>query len=72
MGELPRGAMVAHKTGTLPGTVNDCGIIYLPDGQGHVALSVLTKEFVAETAAVEEIIAKIARLVYDCFYFAEK
>jgi beta-lactamase class A len=69
-GELPPGTTVAHKTGTLAGTVDDCGIIYLPDGQGHVALTVLTKDFTADTADVEEIIAKIARLVYDCFYFA--
>jgi beta-lactamase class A len=72
-GELPPGTAVAHKTGTLAGTVDDCGIIYLPDGQGHVALSFLSKEFTADTADVEEIIAKIARFVYDYFYFtAEK
>jgi beta-lactamase class A len=71
-GELPAGTQVAHKTGTLAGTVNDCGIIYLPDGQGHVALSVLSKEFTADTADVEEIIAKIARFVYDYFYFTAK
>ncbi|MBZ5497432.1 MAG: class A beta-lactamase-related serine hydrolase [Acidobacteriia bacterium] len=69
-GELPPGTVVAHKTGTLAGTVDDCGIIYLPDGQGHVALTVLTKDFTADTSDVEEIIAKIARFVYDYFYFA--
>jgi beta-lactamase class A len=68
-GELPPGTVVAHKTGTLAGTVNDCGIIYLPDGQGHVALTVLTKDFTADTSDVEAIIAKIARYVYDYFYF---
>jgi beta-lactamase class A len=70
-GELPPRTVVAHKTGTLAGTVDDCGIIYLPDGQGHVALTVLTKDFTAETADVEEIIAKIARFVYDYFYFTQ-
>jgi beta-lactamase class A len=69
-GELPPRTIVAHKTGTLAGTIDDCGIIYLPDGQGHVALTVLTKDFTAETSDVEEIIAKIARFVYDYFYFA--
>jgi beta-lactamase class A len=68
-GELPPGTVVAHKTGTLAGTVDDCGIIYLPDGQGHVVLTVLTKDFTADTSDVEAIIAKIARLVYDYFYF---
>jgi len=33
-------------------------------------LTVLTKDFTDDTADVEEIIAKIARLVYDYFYFA--
>jgi beta-lactamase class A len=68
-GELPAGTIVAHKTGILAGTVDDCGIIYLSDGQGHVALTVLTKDFMADTSDVEGIIAKIARLVYDYFYF---
>jgi beta-lactamase class A len=69
-GELPPGTVVAHKTGTIAGTVNDCGILYLPDGAGRVVLTVLTKDFTDDTADVEEIIAKIARWVYDCFYFA--
>ncbi len=69
-GELPAGTLVAHKTGTIAGTVNDCGIITLPDGQGHVVLTIMTKDFAEETADVEAILAKIARLVYDYFLFA--
>jgi beta-lactamase class A len=68
-GELPPGTAVAHKTGTIAGTVNDAGIIYLPDGQGHVALTVFSKNFSDETEDVEKIIAEVARLVYDYFYF---
>ncbi len=66
---LPRGTSLAHKTGTIAGTVNDTGIIYLPDGQGHVALTVFTKGFLGKTSEVEELIARIARFVYDYFYF---
>ncbi len=69
-GELPAGTPVAHKTGTIAGTVNDCGIITLPDGQGHVVLTIMTKDFAEETADIEAILAKIARLVYDYFLFA--
>jgi beta-lactamase class A len=69
-GELPPGTIVAHKTGTIAGTVNDCGILVLPDGAGRVVLTVLTKDFTIDTADVEDIIAKIARWVYDYFYFA--
>ncbi len=70
-GELPPGTAVAHKTGTIAGTVNDAGIIYLPDGQGHVALTVFTKNFSDETEDVEKIIAGIAKFVYDFFYFTD-
>jgi beta-lactamase class A len=69
-GELPQGTVVAHKTGTLSGTVDDCGIITLPDGQGHVVLSVFSKEFTSDTEDVEALIAKISRFIYDYFYFS--
>ncbi len=68
-GDLPPDTKLAHKTGTIAGTVDDCGIIYLPDGAGSVALTVFTKNFTDETSDVEAIIAKIAKFVYDCFYF---
>ena len=68
-GDLPPGTAVAHKTGTIAGTVNDTGIIYLPDDLGHIVLTVFTKNFMGKTSDVEKLIAGIARLVYDCFYF---
>jgi beta-lactamase class A len=70
-GQLPPGTPVAHKTGTIAGTVNDCGLITLPDGQGRVVLTVFCKDFVEPTEDVEELIARIARLVYDFFYFSD-
>lgn len=69
LGNLPLPTKLAHKTGTIAGTVNDCGLIYLPDGAGTVALTVFTKNFTEETSGVEAVIAKIARFVYDAFYF---
>jgi beta-lactamase class A len=69
-GGLPPGTPLAHKTGTIAGTVNDVGIITLPDGLGHVALSILTKDFEDKTEDVEKILAEIARFVYDYFAFA--
>jgi beta-lactamase class A len=68
-GELPPGTPVAHKTGTIAGSVDDCGIIYLPDGRGHIVLTVWTKNFLGKTEDVEALIAKIARFAYDYFYF---
>jgi beta-lactamase class A len=68
-GGLPSGVKIAHKTGTIGGTVNDVGIIYLPDELGHVALTIFTKDTEGNTSDVEELIAQIARFVYDYFYF---
>jgi beta-lactamase class A len=68
---LPPGTRLAHKTGTIAGTVDDCGIIYLPDGQGHLVLTVWTKNFLGDTEDVEALIAAIARFAYDYFYFTD-
>jgi beta-lactamase class A len=68
-GNLPGYVQVAHKTGTIGGTVNNAGIIYLPDNLGHVAITVFTKDTEDETREVEDIIAQISRFVYDYFYF---
>jgi beta-lactamase class A len=68
-GDLPRYVQIAHKTGTIGGTVNNVGIIYLPDNIGHVAITVFTKDTEDETPDVEDAIAQISRFVYDYFYF---
>jgi beta-lactamase class A len=68
-GNLPAGTKIAHKTGTIGGTVNDSGIIYLPDNLGHVALTIFTKDMTLKSKDVEEIIARISKFVYDYFYF---
>lgn len=66
-GLLPRHTVVAHKTGTIGGTINDCGIIVLPGGAGHVALSILSRDTDPDHA--EEAIALISKTVYDYFLF---
>ena len=68
-GLLPEGAIVAHKTGTIGGTTNDVGIITLPQGAGHVAISVLVKESTKPVADRERVIAQISRAVHDFFLF---
>jgi beta-lactamase class A len=67
---LPEGTPLAHKTGTIGGTVNNVGIIYLPDDLGHVALTVFFKDTDRkEYGETEDKIAAISRYVYDFFYF---
>lgn len=69
-GDLPPGVRVAHKTGTIGGTVNDAGIIFLPYDLGRVAITVFIKNADEEkTEDVEAIIAQIARFAYDYFLF---
>lgn len=66
-GMLPSFVEVAHKTGTIGSTTNDVGVITLPDGAGHVAISVFIKESELEVPQREKSIAHIARAVYDFF-----
>ena len=67
-GLLPSSVEVAHKTGTIGGSFDDVGIIYLPQGRGHIILSVLSKSCEDRDKA-ESAIANIARYAYDYFLF---
>ncbi len=70
-GMLPKGTKVAHKTGTYPGTVNDVGIIDLPDGT-HVAVALYLKQSSKiEGKDLEDAVAQSARAIYDFFLFRE-
>ena len=63
---LPDGCIVAHKTGTMPGTMNDAAIITSPDGKHHFALVIFTKASQHSSEGKrEQVIAQIARAVYD-------
>ena len=65
---LPAKATLAHKTGTMPGTVNDAGIITSPSGRHHIVIAVLTKAGRKSTLEQREaVIADIARAVYAAF-----
>ena len=74
---LPLGTKVAHKTGTIGGIRNDCGIISVSD-ENHVILSLFTEwdeaPYWNKPAAhhqrvfeVETAMGKIGRAVYDEF-----
>ena len=64
---LPRSTFVAHKTGTMGGAINDVGIIRLPDGGGHLIVSVFVNTLRRTTARRERTIADMTRLLYDYF-----
>lgn len=69
-GMLPPGTRVAHKTGTYPGTVNDVGIIDLPDGT-HLAIALyLKRSEKIEGKDLEATVAQAARATYDYFLYS--
>lgn len=68
-GRMPPGTAVAHKTGTIGGTVNDVGMVSLPDGTG-IVIAAYVKASAAPVADRERAIAEIARTVRDYFLFA--
>lgn len=66
-GLLPKGTLVAHKTGTIGGVDNDVGYITLPDGR-RFAIAVFTKSSVTSEADRDRAIAEVTRTLYDYFY----
>jgi beta-lactamase class A len=68
-GMLPPETVVAHKTGSIGGTVNDVGIITLPDNAGHVVLALFVKQG-TQSEQSEKAIAQLSRTIYDYFLFA--
>ena len=72
-GQLPKGTIVAHKTGSsgvnedgLTSAVNDIGIIFLPNGK-HFFISVFVTNSKEKSAVNEKIIADIAKVTWDYF-----
>ncbi len=72
IGRMPPGTVLAHKTGTIGGTVNDVGVITLPDDAGQVVIVVFVKKSDMPIADRERAIAEIARSVRDFYLFAGK
>ena len=69
-GLLPKGTVVAHKTGTsgtqngITAATNDIGIIWLPNGK-HLAIAVFVSDSPADEKTREAVIAKIANAAWD-------
>jgi beta-lactamase class A len=66
-GLLPPDTTIAHKSGTIGGSINDTGVVFLPYNAGHLAVTVLMKDAKAPTADRERVIADITRYAYDYF-----
>ncbi|HAS6334093.1 TPA: class A beta-lactamase [Vibrio vulnificus] len=66
-GLLPKGTLVAHKTGTIGGVANDVGFVTLPDGR-RFAIVVYSKSSTTSEADRDLAIAEITRTLYDFYY----
>ena len=62
---VPSGSVVAHKTGTMPGTMNDAGIVTSPDGKNHLVLVIFTKAAKSSDEKGESDIAAVAAKAYE-------
>jgi len=72
-GNLPKGTVVAHKTGRsgtnqagITAAFNNIGIVFLPDGR-HFYLSVFVSDSMESRTANKKLIADIAKLAWDNF-----
>jgi beta-lactamase class A len=72
-GLLPAGTVVAHRTGTgakdstgMVSAVNNSGIIILPNGN-HVIVSIFITKLNGEIDQGSEVIAKLAKAIYDAY-----
>lgn len=78
-GQLPKGTVVAHKTGWsgtnketgITAAVNNIGIVFLPNG-GYFIISVFVSESKETFDTNEKIISDIAKAAYDFYTTADK
>ncbi len=72
-GLLPKGTVVAHKTGSsgtnehgIVAATNDVGIVTLPDGN-HCVIAVFVSDATADEEACERVIAEIAEVLWNSY-----
>jgi len=70
-GLMPPGTEVADKTGTIGGSVNDVGVITLPQGAGGIVVAVYIKGSNAAYEAREKTIAQIGRALRDYYLYVD-
>ena len=68
-GRLPDGTVVAEKTGTIGGSVNNVGLITLPGSAGKLIVAVFIKQSGKPFEDRERVIADISRALYDYYLF---
>ncbi|HEX6161139.1 MAG TPA: class A beta-lactamase [Thermoanaerobaculia bacterium] len=62
---LPAGWTVAHKSGQMPRTSNDAGVLISPDGKQHIVIAIFSKNAKDAPALVDADLAAITRAVLE-------
>jgi beta-lactamase class A len=62
---LPEGTVVASKTGTVSGYVNDIGIIDLPNEKGKLILAIYLVDKSVSMKESENVVANISKIIFD-------
>ncbi len=69
-GNLPAHALpISHKTGSVGGTINDAGVMEMPNGDNVVIVVYTSGSATQDVSLNEKAIAEIARSVYDYFLY---
>ncbi len=66
---LPDGGRIYSKYGSVAGSINDVGIMYV--GRQHVAISVYIKNKRVDRYQAEAVIGRVSRAVYDYYSYTQ-
>ncbi|HYO75599.1 MAG TPA: serine hydrolase, partial [Thermoanaerobaculia bacterium] len=61
----PKGWTVAHKSGMMPATSNDVGVLTSPDGRTNIAIAIFAKGATSDFVTVDSDIAAVTRAVLE-------
>ena len=61
----PAGWTVAHKSGMMPATSNDVGLVVSPDGRTQIAIAIFAKAATSDYETIDADIAAIARAAIE-------
>lgn len=62
---VPSGVRVVHKFGSEAGVVNDCGIVYPPEGKAGVDYVICLMSAGVNEGEAQEVLPKISRIVWE-------
>lgn len=62
---VPKGWTVAHKSGMMPATSNDVGVLTSPDGKTNIAIAIFAKGATSDYPTIDADVAAVTRAVLE-------